>query len=160
MTEPKKQWEGSTPGVYSVSADVIKGLANRGIPFLESLAKVEGLAKDLGTYYVVTDPDTGQQKGMLTLVQADGIIHHMLNHTSTVTARFSSSNPNLQNLPKDGKSLVKSVFISRFGSEGKVIQSDFTALEVYIQDTRTQCMSSPSLRSRISWRQSVRMAWI
>ena len=139
MTEPKKQWEGSTPGVYSVSADVIKGLANRGIPFLESLAKVEGLAKDLGTYYVVTDPDTGQQKGMLTLVQADGIIHHMLNHTSTVTARFSSSNPNLQNLPKDGKSLVKSVFISRFGSEGKVIQSDFTALEVYIQAILTDC---------------------
>lgn len=139
MTEPKKQWEGSTPGVYSVSAEVIKGLANRGIPFLESLAKVEGLAKDLGTYYIVTDPDTGQQKGMLTLVQADGIIHHMLNHTSTVTGRFSSSNPNLQNLPKDGKSVVKSVFVSRFGADGKVIQSDFTSLEVYIQAILTDC---------------------
>lgn len=67
-----------------------------------------------------------------------GIIHHMLNHTSTVTARFSSSNPNLQNLPKEGKSTVKTLFISRFRS-GKIIQSDFTALEVYIQAILTKC---------------------
>lgn len=138
ITEPKKQWAGSREGVYSTAAEVIKALANRGIPFLEQLGKVEGLAKDLGTYYITTDKD-GKQKGMLTLVQATGIIHHMLNHTSTVTARFSSSNPNLQNLPKEGKSLVKSIFISRF-KDGKIIQSDFTALEVYVQAVLTKCL--------------------
>lgn len=138
ITEPKKQWATSREGVYSTSAEVIKALANRGIPFLESLGKVEGLAKDLGTYYITTDKN-GVQKGMLTLVQATGIIHHMLNHTSTVTARFSSSNPNLQNLPKEGKSLAKSLFISRFGPKGKIIQSDFTALEVYVQAVLTKC---------------------
>jgi len=138
ITEPKKQWAGSREGVYSTAAEVIKALANRGIPFLENLGKVEGLAKDLGTYYITTDKD-GKQKGMLTLVQASGIIHHMLNHCSTVTARFSSSNPNLQNLPKEGKSLVKSIFISRFPG-GKIIQSDFTALEVYVQAVLTKCL--------------------
>ena len=131
MTEPSKRWATADPAVWSVSADVIKALANRGIPFLAELSKVEQLAKDLGTYYISTKPN-GEEVGMLTLVQLTGIIHHMLNHTSTVTARFSSSNPNLQNLPKEGKSLAKSLFISRFPG-GYIIQSDFTALEVYVQ---------------------------
>ena len=140
ITEPKKQWQGSAEGVYSTSAEVIKALSNRGIPFLALLGQVTGLAKDLGTYYIVEDDKhPGQHKGMLTLVQATGIIHHMLNHCSTVTARFSSSNPNLQNLPKEGKSLVKSIFISRFPG-GKIIQSDFTALEVYVQAVLTKCL--------------------
>jgi DNA polymerase-1 len=139
VTEGSKRWETSREGVYSTSAEVIKALANRGIPFLEQLGKVEGLAKDLSTYYIVEDKkNPGTYKGMLTLVQATGIIHHMLNHTSTVTARFSSSNPNLQNLPKEGKSIVKTVFISRFPG-GKIIQSDFTALEVYVQAVLTKC---------------------
>ena len=137
-TKPEKRWAGATPGQYSTGAEVIKELGNRDIPFLKALSQVTGLSKDLTTYYIVTDPDTGESKGMLTLVQADGIIHHMLNHTSTVTARFSSSNPNLQNLPKEGKSVVKSVFVSRF-SGGKIIQSDFTALEVYVQAILTNC---------------------
>ena len=131
MTEPSKRWATADPSVWSVSADVIKALANRDIPFLSELSKVEQLAKDLGTYYISTKPN-GEEVGMLTLVQLTGIIHHMLNHTSTVTARFSSSNPNLQNLPKEGKSLAKSLFISRF-ADGYIIQSDFTALEVYVQ---------------------------
>ena len=132
ITEPKKQWAGAVPGVYSTAAEVIAELANRDIPFLESLGKITSLTKDLTTYYISTDPDTGESKGMLTLVQATGIIHHMLNHTSTVTGRFSSSNPNLQNLPKGGKSNVKALFVSRF-KDGKIIQSDFSSLEVYVQ---------------------------
>ncbi len=133
-TQPKPQWQGATPGVYSTSAEVIEELGERDIPFLQTLGRVTALTKDLGTYYIVDDPKKpGEQKGMLTLVQPDGIIHHMLNHTSTVTGRFSSSNPNLQNLPKGGKSDVKSVFVSRFGEEGRITQSDFTSLEVYVQ---------------------------
>ncbi|WP_221795983.1 DNA polymerase [Aquisediminimonas sediminicola] len=138
VVAPKPRWAGATPGVYSVDAKVISDLSGAGIPFLEALGKVTGLTKDLTTYYIVTDPDTGESKGMLTLVQADGIIHHMLNHTSTVTGRFSSSNPNLQNLPKGGKSDAKSMFVSRY-ENGKIGQSDFTALEVYVQALITSC---------------------
>jgi len=137
-TQPKPRWLGKS-GYYSTSAEVIAELGDRDVPFLQTLGKVTGLTKDLTTYYITTDPDTGEQSGMLTLVQADGIIHHMLNHTSTVTARFSSSNPNLQNLPKGGKSDVKSIFISRFGANGKIIQSDFSSLEVYVQAILTKC---------------------
>lgn len=136
-TQPKPQWQGATPGVYSTSAEVIEELGVRNIPFLKALAKITSLRKDLTTYYITTDPKKGEV-GMLTLVQADGIIHHMLNHTSTVTGRFSSSSPNLQNLPKGNKSKVKTLFISRF-PDGFVIQSDFTALEVYVQGILTKC---------------------
>lgn len=137
ITEPKKSWASATEGLYSVAAEVIEELGVRDIPFLQSLGKVASMSKDLGTYYVVED-EKGQRKGMLTLVQY-GIIHHSINHTSTVTGRFSSSNPNLQNIPKEGKSVVKSVFISRWGDEGVIVQSDFTALEVYLQAILTKC---------------------
>ncbi|KGD55320.1 DNA polymerase A family protein [Burkholderia pseudomallei] len=138
-TTPEEIWASSTPGLYSVSSEVIEALGNRDIPFLKTLANVAKLGKDLGTYYVTTDEKTGEQKGMLTLVGGDSIIHHGINHTSTVTARFSSSNPNLQNVPKEGKSEVKTVFISRFGDGGQIVQSDFTALEVYVQAILTGC---------------------
>jgi DNA polymerase I-like protein with 3'-5' exonuclease and polymerase domains len=155
-TTPDEIWASSTPGLYSVSSDVIEALGNRDIPFLKTLANVAKLGKDLGTYYVTTDEKTGEQKGMLTLVGGDSIIHHGINHTSTVTARFSSSNPNLQNVsggshndPETGKycevkgkpegSQIKRVFISRFGADGKIVQSDFTSLEVYVQAILTLC---------------------
>jgi len=136
-TQPKPHWRTATEGVYSTGAEIIEELGVRNIPFLKSLAKITSLRKDLTTYYITTDPKKGEV-GMLTLVQADGIIHHMLNHTSTVTGRFSSSSPNLQNLPKGNKSKVKSLFVSRFPN-GKVIQSDFSSLEVYVQAILTKC---------------------
>lgn len=138
LTEPKASWESAEPGVYSVSSDVIEELGVRGIPFLTALAKLQAATKDVSTYYMVEDEKTGERKGMLALVGDDGIIHHSINHCSTVTGRFSSSNPNLQNLSKGSKSDVKTVFVSRFEG-GSIIQSDFSALEVYVQAILTQC---------------------
>jgi DNA polymerase I-like protein with 3'-5' exonuclease and polymerase domains len=155
-TEPEASWASSTEGLYSVSSEVIEELGVRNIPFLKTLAGVAKLTKDLTTYYISTDEKTGEQKGMLTLVGEDSIIHHSLNHTSTVTARFSSNNPNLQNVSKgthndpktekyceiNGKpegSQIKRVFVSRFGPDGQIVQSDFTALEVYVQAILTAC---------------------
>lgn len=133
LAEPQKEWEGSDPGVYSTAADVIATLGvTTDIPFLRMFSELQALTKDLGTYYITTDED-GKQKGMLTLVDLDWIIHHSINHNATVTSRFSSSDPNLQNLPKDGKSIVKSLFESRWRDEGLIVQSDFTSLEVYVQ---------------------------
>lgn len=151
-TQPKKAWESeATPGVYSTSSEVIKELGNRDIPFLKTLAEFSSLSKDLGTYYITYD-EKGEAKGMLSLLDELSIIHHKINHTSVVTGRFSSSDPNLQNIPKGNKSDIKSVFMSRFGKyivddfgnlvyvpNGKVIQSDFTALEIYIQALLTKC---------------------
>lgn len=151
-TTPSKKWESATPGVYSTSTEVIKELGNRDVPFLKLLSQFTGMTKDLGTYYFTRD-EKGEAKGMLTLMDELGIIHHKINHTSVVTGRFSSSDPNLQNIPKGNKSQVKRIFQSRFGKwvtddfgwkvwvpRGKVIQSDFTALEIYIQALLTVCL--------------------
>ncbi len=146
-THPNKEWERSDyPGVYSTASEVIELLGNRDIPFLKALAAVQEATKDLSTYYIVTD-EHGNSKGMLSLVGGDGVVHHRINHTSTVTGRFSSSDPNLQNIPKGsfdeatGKqkgSQIKRAFVSRFDG-GVICQSDFTALEVYVQAVLTQC---------------------
>jgi len=138
FTQPDPKWASSTPGVYSTASDVVAELGARDIPFLRTLSEVQAMSKDLGTYFITTDED-GNSKGMLTLVQPDSIIHHGLNHTSTVTGRLSSSNPNLQNLSKGQKSDVKTLFRSRFGQEGSIVQSDFSSLEVYIQAILTEC---------------------
>lgn len=92
FTEPDQEWEGATPGVYSTSAEVMAALGEREIPFLKTLSRYAGAMKDLGTYFI-TDDGKGGKKGMLTLVHEDGVIHHSLNHTSTVTGRFSSTKP-------------------------------------------------------------------
>ena len=138
FTAPKQEWASAEPGVYSTASEVIEELGVRDIPFLKALAKLQAMSKDVSTYYVVTDEKTGERKGMLSLVGEDGIIHHGINHCSTVTGRFSSSNPNSQNLPKGKKSDVKTVFTSRYPG-GKIIQSDFSALEVYVQAVLTGC---------------------
>lgn len=137
-THAEKAWESSDPGVYSTSSEVIEELGSRDVPFLKDYASLMKMAKDLGTYYIKTHPETGVATGMLTLVNTDGIIHHKLNMCSTVTARLSSSDPNLQNIPKGNNSDVKTVFKSRFG-DGKIIQSDFSSLEVYVQAILTKC---------------------
>ncbi|MBT9134823.1 MAG: DNA polymerase I [Firmicutes bacterium] len=123
--------------MYSTSSAVIEELANSGVPFLKMYAELMAMSKDLGTYYYVKD-DKGNESGMLTLVDGEGLIHHMLNMCSTVTARLSSSNPNLQNIPKGNKSDVKTIFVSRFEG-GKIIQSDFSSLEIYVQANLTLC---------------------
>lgn len=150
-TKPKRAWQGADPGVWSTSSAVVEELANSGVPFLKAYAELMSMSKDLGTYYYRKDED-GKETGMLTLVNGEGIIHHKLNMCSTVTARLSSSDPNLQNIPKGNKSDVKTLFMSRFGkyitndygdlvyvSNGKLIQSDFSSLEVYVQAVLTKC---------------------
>lgn len=118
--------------VYSVDADTVEELGYLNIPFLKDFARKAALEKDLGTYYISYDDKKGPV-GMLTCVTLDThIIHHSLNHTSTVTSRLSSSDPNLQNIPKAGKSEVKKMFISRF-LNGVMMESDYSQLEVIIQ---------------------------
>ena len=146
LTKPKPHWQGADPGVYSTSSDVIEELGETtDIPFLLDFANLQTIIKDLGTYYIQEEfneeGELVKAKGMLTLVQPDGIVHHKLNMTSTVTARLSHSDPNAGNLPRgdDGSakgkhtSLVKEMFESRWQAEGAIISSDFKSLEVYCQ---------------------------
>lgn len=127
--------------VYSTSGEVLEALGVHGFEAGKLLNRRAQLEKDNGTYYIshVYDKDgtVKKTKGMLQYVGPDSIIHHSLNVTATVTARLSASNPNMQNLPRgdkddDGvaKSRVKEMFTSRFGEDGRIIEVDYTALEV------------------------------
>lgn len=106
--------------VYSTSGDSLDVLATY-TDAAKPLKELKALEKDTGTYYLRTD-DSGKQSGMLQYVEPDGIIHHRLNNCSTVTGRLSGSNPNMQNIPRDGTSKVKEMFSSRF--EHWIVEGD------------------------------------
>lgn len=141
-TTPNPEWKGAlTDGsgavVYSTNDEVIKELGTRDIPFLKIMAARQSLTKDLGTYYIRYDPKRKDYVGMLTYVRPGvHIIHHSLNHTSTVTSRLSSSEPNLQNIPRGDTSEVKKMFTSRF-LNGKMMEVDYSQLEVVVQGLLT-----------------------
>jgi len=135
-TTPLPKWKGALTDaydqpLYGTGADVIDELSKRGIPFTNALARRTSLSKDLGTYYWAMDKK-GVKKGMLTLVNNEGIIHHSLHHVKTVTSRMSSSDPNLQNIPRGGTSQIKKVFTSRF-PQGQMAEIDYSQLEVVVQ---------------------------
>lgn len=44
----------------------------------------------------------------------DGLVHPSINETATRTGRYSSSNPNAQNMPREGTSPIKRMFVTRF----------------------------------------------
>lgn len=130
-----KQTQTCGTPVYSTSGDSLAILAKY-TDVAKPLDRLGTVIKDTGTYYRMESK--GKIKGMLQYVEPDNIIHHRLNNCATVTTRLSSSNPNFQNLPRgdgdeskgDFKSRVKEMFTSRFGKQGKIVEVDYTALEV------------------------------
>jgi len=138
VTEPLPAWQGKqTDGagrcIYSTAAEVIEELSLRDIGFLKAMSAKQALDKEIGTYYVKFDKN-GVASGMMTCIQTkDHVIHHNLNHTNTITSRLSSNNPNLQNVPTKKKSHVKKMFVSRFGKDGKMLEADYSQLEVVVQ---------------------------
>ncbi len=133
FTEPETKWASkSAPGYFSTAGEIMDILAGRGVAIATHVVTLKGYIKDLGTYYkkcTVTKSGKETWTGMLTNIQPDGCVHGSLNHTVVVTTRLSSSNPNLQNIPKEGKSDVKKCFTSRF-PDGVVSEIDYAQLEV------------------------------
>lgn len=141
------EWKGArslrcgTP-VYSTKAEVLEALTTHGWEGVAKyLLEIAEANKDLGAFYlreqVNAEGVVTKRSGMLQYVQPDGFVHHQLNTCATVTGRLSSSRPNLQQLPRadedgDGevKSKVKEMFVSRYGEDGVILQSDYSALEV------------------------------
>lgn len=119
--------------VYKTGDDELAVLPDDKAPFIKERKRLACIMKETGTYYIRQDK-AGNLSGMLTCVQPwDHIIHHKLNSTSTVTSRLSSSDPNLQNLPRKENGTIKQVFISRFGADGMMIEVDYSQLEVIVQ---------------------------
>lgn len=143
MVQPRDEWAGSEPGIWSTSSEVVEALEHSGVEFLKLFATWQKQQKDLGTYYISEDAKKpGTYKGMLTLVaQATSLIHGELNMVTAITGRLTSSRPNLQNLPREGTSRVKQMFTSRWGPDGVILQDDFSSLEVYVQANLTRCQA-------------------
>lgn len=100
----------------SLDIGVLEKYAERH-PWLNLYIEYKELRKLVSTYL----------EGLLEK-QESGIIHASFNLTGTATGRFSSSNPNLQNLPKHGN--IKELFIPRPGY--KFIYGDYSQLELRI----------------------------
>lgn len=135
-TEGRIEWQtelldGNGLKCYSTGKEVMDIITKLDIPFLKTMGRFQSHSKMLSTYYVVRE-EGKDPKGMLTCVGKDHIVHHMLNHNTTVTSRMASSNPNMQNIPRGDKSTVKAMFNSRF-KNGVVGEIDYSQLEVIIQ---------------------------
>lgn len=157
ITDPEPEWKSSVltcagEPTYSTGGDVIDELAVRDVPFLKLYTEYKACTKELGTYLLQIDPKTGEKSGMFTCITPDGFIHHKLNHTSTVTSRLSSSDPNLQNLSRGDKSVIKRMFVSRFGAQGIMLESDYSQLEVVVQGVLSKCKAlCDDLRARVDF---------
>ncbi|EKG05436.1 mitochondrial DNA polymerase I protein D, putative [Trypanosoma cruzi] len=93
----------------------------------ETILELRTMEKLIGTYYENTDDGTG----MVSLVHSvDSCIHHELIHNKTNTGRLASANPNCQNIPKEDKSPLREMFVSRYGEKGMCIEADYSQLEV------------------------------
>jgi DNA polymerase I-like protein with 3'-5' exonuclease and polymerase domains len=66
--------------------------------------------------------------GISVHTKSNGYLHATLSQHITATGRFSSKNPNMQNMPRGGTFPVKKVFVSRWEG-GKILEADFAQLE-------------------------------
>ncbi len=131
-----KTLDGAGKPYYSTTSEIIALLEYEGVPFCDVLVEYEALNKEINTYFLSHNKQ-GELTGMLTCIDpVDNRIHHNLNHCSTVTARLSSGDPNLQNIPRGDKSNLKRVFTSRF-TNGSMIEADYSQLEVVTQGVLT-----------------------
>lgn len=119
--------------MYSTGTETIQALEAYDVPFCQTLTRYDALDKEINNYFVSRNKK-GDLTGMLTCVDPDEhTIHHNLNHCATVTSRLSSDNPNLQNIPRADKSNLKRIFTSRFGDRGRMVEADYSQLEVVVQ---------------------------
>jgi DNA polymerase-1 len=108
---------------HSTDVDVLEGLAKLH-PIAPALLRYRKLEKLLNTY-IRTLPKLIHSKS--------GLIHTSFNQTGTATGRFSSTNPNLQNIPiRDPEGLaIRGAFVSRF-SGGKIVSADYSQIELRV----------------------------
>lgn len=114
----------SPTGHLSVSKEniaLLKATTKRQEQIKELLLERSRLNKALTTFI-----GKDKQKGLINKVMSDGCIHPQFNQTQTRTGRLSSSNPNSQNLPRQGTSPLKECIVPRFDYIGN---GDLSQLE-------------------------------
>jgi hypothetical protein len=102
-------------------------------PRLEPLLKYRKLYKQYTTYVrsmrnIFTQGIDKKLREKEAYLMPDGCVHPSFNQCGTRGGRLSSSNPNAQQLPKD--SIVKRIYVSRFGERGCIYQADLSQIEL------------------------------
>lgn len=110
-----------------VTKKTIKGNASVDSTFLETIKERFPWVNQLLEYKELKKLTSTYLGGLLER-QEGGYIHANFNLAGTATGRFSSSNPNLQNLPKHGG--IKSLFVPR--QDCKFVYADYSQLELRI----------------------------
>ncbi len=113
---------GATPnklGYYTVDDTVLKNIAKTLInPLAEQILQLREWSKQKETYY----------ENMSKLVFPDSYLHPSLVHCATKTGRLSCNKPNIQNQTTEGG--IKNAYVSRWGSSGKLVEFDYSQLEM------------------------------
>ncbi len=100
----------------STKASVLQELADQGYEVAENLINYKKTEKLISSFI----------EPIPTLVKRDGKVHCIFNQMGTVTGRFSSSGPNMQQIPEKNKS-VRKMFTA---SKGNVlISTDYSQIE-------------------------------
>ena len=90
------------------------------VEFLTKISRLNAVSTYLDTFV----------EGINNWTRPDGILHTNFNQCITATGRLSSSNINLQNMPKRGFPIRKAM-ISRF-ENGTIIEADYSGLELVV----------------------------
>lgn len=116
-------------GFYQVNDDSLSDIAKHTTTPAGIIAKTvleeRDKSKQINTYY----------KPMIELSGISGVLHSELIHVQTNTGRLSSRNPNVQNWAKGD---IKACCVSRWGSNGSIVEIDASQLEIVVQAYLTQ----------------------
>ena len=113
-------------GGRSVGEDALLELAYQGYEIADMILDFRQLEK-LKTTYIDKIPK---------IVDPDGRLRGSFNQNGTVTGRFSSSSPNLQNMPNNSRYPVKSAFVAKKGYS--LIVVDWSTIEIRIMAHESQ----------------------
>jgi DNA polymerase-1 len=120
--KPIKMTDGGKSGIKLPSTDeeVLTILAEDGCPVSKKIMEFRKISKIYGTYI----------EGMLQWVDSGNRIHTTLNQGGTVTGRLSSSEPNLQNIPRPKTDIykIRGAFVAEIGK--RLVVLDYDQLEM------------------------------
>ncbi len=112
----------------SMQNSVIKDLAKKpGLSFLTDYLDYKKYVKARNTYFIP-----------FLLHSYMGRVYYSINVTGTVTGRFSSNNPNVQNIPKFTKTSTEKIYVKevlRSDRNKKLIDLDLAAAEIKVLTT-------------------------